>query len=223
MNRILHLFFCVGLLAAPCLGAGTATVVAETEVPEETVVSTIPTMATEPAVSQPDDSATIPEKEPEPSKDKLEDVPEPEATNESEEEEEKTDKQPTTKGASPYAITLIEGVDIDAEFAQLLRTDVDATSLGSSWSGFGKGKDQLTDMDMEVLTVIDVSRTFPYLGNLSSLKGIEFATNLTTLDCGRNKLTTLDVSNNPLLENLTCSFNQLTSLDVSNNPLLEIL
>ncbi|MGM0341694.1 leucine-rich repeat domain-containing protein, partial [Enterococcus sp. AZ007] len=216
MNRILRLFFCVSLLAAPCLGAGTATVVAETEVPEETVVSTIPTMATEPAVSQPDDSATIPEKETEPSKDKLEDVPEPEATNASEEEEEKPGKQPTTKGASPYANTLIEGVDIDEDFAKVLRTDQWATNGG--WSGYGKGQDQLTDTDMEALKAITVSYK-----NLSSLKGIEYATNLEWLTCDNNNLTNLDVSHSPSLKSLTCGYNQLTNLDVSNNPLLDYL
>ncbi|MBO0454722.1 hypothetical protein JZO85_20870, partial [Enterococcus sp. MJM16] len=215
MNKILRLFFCVSLLAAPCLGAGTATVVAETEIPEETVVSTIPTMATEPAASQPEDSATIPEKEPEPSKDKLEDVPEPEATKESEEEEEKPGKQPTTKGASPYAVTLIEGVDIDAAFAQMLRTKPNVTNLNTSWSGYGKGQDQLTDMDMEAVTNIAVRGA-----SLTSLKGIEYAINLVDLTCSQNSLTTLDLSNNPLLVRLDCSQNSLTTLDLSNNPLL---
>ncbi|MGM0336983.1 WxL domain-containing protein, partial [Enterococcus sp. AZ007] len=218
MNRILRLFFCVSLLAAPCLGAGTATVVAETEVPEETVVSTIPTMATEPAVSQPDDSATIPEKETEPSKDKLEDVPEPEVTNESEEKEEQADKHPTTKGASPYAVTLIEGVDIDAEFAQRLRTYKLSTNKGAAWSGRGKGQDQLTKADMEDLTHIQVQ-----MCNFSSLKGIEYAINLESLSCAYNNLTTLDVSNNPLLTVLYCDSNQLTNLDVTNNPKLDML
>ncbi|MFQ7233556.1 MAG: WxL domain-containing protein, partial [Enterococcus hulanensis] len=181
-------------------------------------VSTIPTMATEPAASPSDDSATIPEKETEPSKDKLEDVPEPEATNESEEEEEeeKSDKQPTTKGASPYAVTLIEGVDIDAEFAKVIRTDQSATSNG--WSGYGKEQNQLTDMDMEALTKLNL-----YNKNLASLKGIEYATNLKELNCHQNNLTTLDVSNNPFLTTLLCADNLLTSLDLTDNSMLVTL
>ncbi|MGM0340199.1 WxL domain-containing protein [Enterococcus sp. AZ007] len=221
MNRILRLFFCVSLLAAPCLGAGTATVVAETEIPEETVVSTIPTMATEPAASQPDDAVPIPEKETEPSKDKLEDVPEPEATNESEEEEEKSDKQPTTKGASSYAITLIEGVDIDADFAGLIRTNKQITNNGQYWSGYGKGQDQLTDADMEALTWLYVRDVNPYY--ITSLKGIEYATNLEWLVISSSGITTFDVSNQPLLTYLSVANNNQTSLDVSQNPLLTTL
>src|SRR5574344_2808006 len=45
-------------------------------------------------------------------------------------------------------------------------------------------------------------------------------TALTTLYCGGNQLTVLDVSNNAGLENLGCNNNQLTVLDVSNNTKL---
>ncbi len=41
--------------------------------------------------------------------------------------------------------------------------------------------------------------------------------------CVDNKLSSLDVSNNPDLVSLLCYTNQLSSLDVSNNPLLEEL
>ena len=44
--------------------------------------------------------------------------------------------------------------------------------------------------------------------------------NLETLDCSSNKITYLDVSNNPKLTKLICRANQLTSLDVSNNTAL---
>lgn len=79
---------------------------------------------------------------------------------------------------------------------------------------------------------------------ISSIKGIEYFTNLRTLDCGenlltevdlsrnaalgklelyRNRLTRLDVSGNPGLYALSCSFNRLTALDVSGNPDLLVL
>ncbi len=79
---------------------------------------------------------------------------------------------------------------------------------------------------------------------ISSLKGIEFFTNLRVLDCRGNKLTELDLSANPDLRylycyrnelvslnvstctglrELGCSQNQLSSLDVSNNPKLDYL
>lgn len=51
-------------------------------------------------------------------------------------------------------MNLIEGVDIDADFAQLLRTDASVQNLGTSWSGYGKAQDQLTDDDMVALNQI---------------------------------------------------------------------
>ncbi|MBP3714385.1 MAG: leucine-rich repeat domain-containing protein [Phocaeicola sp.] len=49
---------------------------------------------------------------------------------------------------------------------------------------------------------------------------IGFFRNLETLNCSDNKITSLDVSNNPKLTYLGCYYNELTSLDVSNNTAL---
>ncbi len=51
---------------------------------------------------------------------------------------------------------------------------------------------------------------------ITDLKGIEFFTALTALDCHENQLTSLDVSKTPALTELYCNDNQLTSLDVRN-------
>lgn len=59
--------------------------------------------------------------------------------------------------------------------------------------------------------------------NISNLKGIEFFTNLNTLNCCRNQLTTIDVSKNTALTKLDCSENQLTTLDISKNTALGTL
>ena len=56
--------------------------------------------------------------------------------------------------------------------------------------------------------------------NISDLTGIEAFTALTSLDCGFNKLTSLDVSKNTTLTSLDCRFNELTSLNVSKNTAL---
>ncbi len=53
------------------------------------------------------------------------------------------------------------------------------------------------------------------LGEIQSLKGIAFFTNLEELKCEYNKITSLDVSKNTALERLNCNSNQLTSLNVS--------
>ena len=69
----------------------------------------------------------------------------------------------------------------------------------------------------EAATVTDI-----YVGNknISSLKGIEYFTSLSYLNCGFNQLTSLDLSNNIQLRVLDCSNNQLTNLDVSKNTQL---
>ena len=61
------------------------------------------------------------------------------------------------------------------------------------------------------------------LGEISSLKGVEFFGALEELYCNDNQLTSLDVSKNVALEYLNCYFNQLTSLDVSKNVELRYL
>ena len=57
---------------------------------------------------------------------------------------------------------------------------------------------------------------------ITSLKGIEYFTSLTYLNCRNNKLTSLDVSKNTQLVELWCDYNNLTSLDVSKNTLLTV-
>lgn len=65
---------------------------------------------------------------------------------------------------------------------------------------------------------------------LTSIRGIEYCTSLTTLDCKRVKLATLDVSHNLKLKQLRLGFDefedvdyQLTGLNVSHNTELEDL
>lgn len=58
---------------------------------------------------------------------------------------------------------------------------------------------------------------------ISSLKGIEYFTELLELNCDNNQLTSLDVSKNTKLVKLICSKNALTSLNTSHNPLLKKL
>ena len=59
--------------------------------------------------------------------------------------------------------------------------------------------------------------------NISNLKGIEYFTNLSSLNISNNNLTSVDLSHNTNLEDLYCSNNQLTSLNLSNLTNLEIL
>ncbi|WP_299438612.1 M4 family metallopeptidase [uncultured Aquimarina sp.] len=61
------------------------------------------------------------------------------------------------------------------------------------------------------------------LQSISDLTGIQDFTALKKLSCEFNNLTSIDVSNNLLLEELYVSLNNLTSLDVSNNTALKKL
>lgn len=74
--------------------------------------------------------------------------------------------------------------------------------------------------DAEIAGVTDIS---VYYRNISDLKGIEYFTALTSLGCGGNQLTALDVSQNSALTSLLCYNNQLSTLDVSKNTALTIL
>lgn len=79
--------------------------------------------------------------------------------------------------------------------------------------------------EAEIAKVTELTFEYPdspgvKMSNIASLKGIEYFTALTTLDCSEQKLTTLDVSANTNLTTLNCSENRLTSLDLSKNTAL---
>ena len=61
------------------------------------------------------------------------------------------------------------------------------------------------------------------VSKIESLKGIEYFTALTRLNCANNALTALNVSQNTALTDLNCSCNALTELDVSKNTALTSL
>ncbi|SHK09866.1 T9SS type A sorting domain-containing protein [Epilithonimonas mollis] len=83
-----------------------------------------------------------------------------------------------------------------------------------------------TDYDSQ----IQVSEAAAFTGTIdvynlgiNDMTGIEFFVNLTTLKCGWNNISNLDVSKNSKLKALYCFLNQLTTLDVSKNLQLSIL
>ena len=71
----------------------------------------------------------------------------------------------------------------------------------------------LSDADLSALagmTTLDL-----FLRGLTSLPGLGYCTGLTTLKCGNNQLTELNLSGLTQLTTLQCQMNQLTTLDVS--------
>gem|GEM_PF-964749 len=85
-------------------------------------------------------------------------------------------------------------------------------------SAVGKSTGPIYKSDVERITSLNASNR-----NIASLAGIEYFTNLQTLNCSNNRLATLNLTNNTKLTSLTCNTNQLTTLDLSKNVALAIL
>ena len=90
-----------------------------------------------------------------------------------------------------------------------------------SWTKESDGRVKLTAENREAMAAVtNLNLTGKGLTDLSD---IEWFTGLTTLNCSKNSLTELDVSNCTALMMLDSSFNQLTALDVSANAALTYL
>ena len=109
---------------------------------------------------------------------------------------------------------------LDANFEDYLEThdaDRNIVDIGDPTSmGNGVANDNyVSTTRIEVVTSLSISSQ-----NISDLTGIEDFTALTNLNCSKNGLTMLDVSQNTLLTTLTFSDNQIGSIDITNNTLL---
>lgn len=93
----------------------------------------------------------------------------------------------------------------------------------SNFRSLVSGYDANADGILSVAEIQAVTEITCDAQGIADLRGIEFFSELTSLICQGNQLTSLDVSNNVALTVLRCWDNQLTSLDVSQNPKLEIL
>lgn len=84
---------------------------------------------------------------------------------------------------------------------------------------------QIATADAEAVTALTIypERIAGPEAIIFDLTGIEAFVNLERLTVGNTFITALNVSTMPNLRYLDCSANQLTSLDVSSNPLLEEL
>ena len=117
-----------------------------------------------------------------------------------------------TFGDKKQRLTVTQGIDenmdiadkFDPKFAQALQK-----------KGYINDATHITWGEVNEKTSIKVA-----FSELTSLKGIEYFTSLTSLVCSCNQLTSLDVSANTALTSLDCSSNQLPSLDVSANTAL---
>ena len=113
-------------------------------------------------------------------------------------------------------IVPINNIDITSSFDPAFAKELQAR-------GYIPDANRIYAKDVADITELDVSGTYDAVGELTSLKGIEYFTSLKRLRCFYNQLTSLDISNNTALTSLSCYSNQLTTLDVSSNTALELL
>lgn len=71
------------------------------------------------------------------------------------------------------------------------------------------------DGELSAEEIADVTEIVVFGQGIKSLKGLEFFSEITWLDCDNNQLTDLDLSHTTKLTELHCSRNQLSSIDVS--------
>lgn len=91
-------------------------------------------------------------------------------------------------------------------------------------AGFDKNQSgKLTSAEIAAVTWLDCSSSKIGSSSISSLKGVAYFTNIAGLNCSGQKITSLDLSKNTLLQTVACSQNQLKSLDLSKNTKLTTL
>ncbi len=106
-----------------------------------------------------------------------------------------------------FGISVNEAQFPDENFRTYVKDSLDTTGDGI-----------LSKIEITEVTEINVSGK-----GISDLTGIELFTELSTLKCNSNGLTSLNVSGNEQLSHLQCNDNQLTTLDVSRNAALRAL
>ena len=116
-----------------------------------------------------------------------------------------------------------EGAFTDAAFRKAVITQVTGLKKEDGVTALAADSKAipLTEANINVLAAfsggIYVYGKMSNYGNVKSLKGIEYLTEMTIFNCNYNKITKLDVSKNTKLQKLYCSYNQLKTLDVTNN------
>ena len=105
------------------------------------------------------------------------------------------------------------GTLASADFEKAVVKEIYAKLESGTATENADGTVTLSDADLSALaamTTLDLPT-----GSVTSLAGIGYCTELTTLKCGFNKLTELNLSGLTQLTTLWCQRNQLTTLDVS--------
>lgn len=101
----------------------------------------------------------------------------------------------------------------DPVFQQYVKDNIDTADTTS-----GQKDGKLSKAERDAVTTISITNQ-----NCTDLTGIAYFAKLKILYCGDNKLTGLDMSGNPALEQLLCYENNLESLNVTKNKKLSTL
>ena len=122
---------------------------------------------------------------------------------------------------SCFSIASAKAAETDVAIDQT--TFPDTTFQTYISDNFDKNKDgSLSQAERTAVTAIKVNEGINGV-KITSVKGIEYFPELTSLQCNKNSLTDLDVSNNTKLTVLDCRNNQLENLDVTKNTQLQKL
>lgn len=129
-------------------------------------------------------------------------------------------------GIGPVAAAATGDVDINSTF-----TDANFRSYVSS--NFDTNKDgKLSEEEIDAVTSINVSQAYPQINNMN---GVDVFTSLTSLNCSKQSIKVLDITNLEKLVNVDASNNQLTEfkfpknadnlvyVDISNNYIKNVV
>lgn len=109
-------------------------------------------------------------------------------------------------------------------FAETVEVPINETNFpNANFRAFVVTKDTNGDGILSKSELNAVKKIDLYNSKINNFKGLEYFTNLENLQCGKNELTSLDVSKNTELIELSCKENKLTNLDISNNTKLKNL
>src|SRR5690606_15406641 len=112
----------------------------------------------------------------------------------------------------------------DTNFKNRLLSASSSNSIAKNENGDNITIDLNGDGEIQVSEAVSVYQLQVTNSSIQDLTGIEAFINLTSLSCGSNNLTELNISNNENLVILDCMSNNLTELDISNNiSLTELL
>ncbi|OOB82647.1 DUF7619 domain-containing protein [Flavobacterium columnare] len=110
----------------------------------------------------------------------------------------------------------------DANFKQKLLAASSSNKTAKDLNGNYFKIDANSNNEIEITEALATSYLDLNFSSISNLVGIQSFTNLKTLRCSQNQISSLNISSNALLITLDLSYNKLTNLNVSNNTLLTV-